>query len=95
MEDKVEFVIKNLNREKIFKEIIKTTHIYDVKINDGEIFFTIKRKDAKKVEKILEKKYIKINNKREKGIFIFFKKKCSKNWNFNTHFFIFNIYIYS
>ena len=72
--DKTEFNIKNLNKEKIFREIIKITSIYDVKYEQNSISFSVNKKDAKRVEKLLEKKYVKINNKNEKGPFTNLKK---------------------
>lgn len=64
MEDKIEYCINNLNREKIFKEIVKETKITDIKICNNQIKFCVNKKYQKKVDKILEKKNAKIINKK-------------------------------
>lgn len=73
MKNEVEFTIKNLNREKIFKEIIKITEINDVKYDDKIINFKVKQNSSKKVEKLLINKGANILNKRQKGLFVFLK----------------------
>lgn len=68
---KVIYTIKNLNKEKIFKELLKITKIYNINIKNSEVSFCIKGKDEKNIDKILNKKNIKICNKRNVGIFNF------------------------
>lgn len=75
---KVVYTIKNLNKEKIFKEILKITNIYDVKIMETELSFCINGKDEKNTDKILDKKNIKICNKKNIGIHNFLKTNVLK-----------------
>ena len=74
IENKVEFTIKNLNREKIFKEIVKIAEIKDVKFVETYIKFCVDKKHSKKVQKLLDKKMAKVENKRQRGIFNYLKK---------------------
>lgn len=73
MKNKTEFVILNLNREKIFKEIVKDSKIYDSKIADGKISFKVDRKKCKNIEQLLDKKGAKVISKRNVGFWYFLK----------------------
>lgn len=75
---KIEYTIKNLNKEKIFKEIIKISEIKNVKYNEETITFNVDKNKSKNIDKILEQKSAKLINKRERGLFAFFKKNVLK-----------------
>jgi len=69
----VKFTLKNLNKEKILKEIVKITSLKNVKITESEFSFYVNSKYQKKVNKILKSKNCKIVNKEKKGLFTFLR----------------------
>ena len=72
------FVLKNLNREKILKEIVKITQINNIKIDGDSVSFCVAQKDAKKVKKILDKKGAKIKETTKRGLVFFLKTNVLK-----------------
>ena len=52
----IEYCISSLNRDKLFKELVKITKITNVRINDNKIRFCIPQKFKKNVDTILYKK---------------------------------------
>lgn len=73
MRDIVRFTIKNLNREKILKEVVKIADIRDIECNQEHLIFSVNKKHGEKVKKILENKYINIQKEKQKGFFNFLK----------------------
>ena len=73
IENEVEFTIRNLNREKIFKEIVKIAEVKDVKFVDTNIKFSVNKKYSKKIQKLLDKKSARLENKSEKGLWNYLK----------------------
>lgn len=74
MKNVTKYTIKNLNKEKIFKQILKKSEIYNVNFIDNNIEFSIKNKNKKYVENILKKNNSKVLNIKHLGIFSFLKK---------------------
>ncbi len=70
--DNVEYTIKNLNKEKIFKEIIKITPVCKIKCEGELIKFCVSSKYQAKIEKIIEKQS-KLQGKQIKGFVGFLK----------------------
>lgn len=73
IENEIEFTIKNLNREKILKEIVKITEIKNIKIEQNNIKFSVNKKYSKKINKILNKKSARLENTRHKGFLNYLK----------------------
>ncbi|MBE7082213.1 MAG: hypothetical protein E7378_00830 [Clostridiales bacterium] len=73
MKNLVEYKIKNLNREKLFAQILEISIIKNINTTDTELSFCVEAKKAKKVENLLNKKQISIISKRQKGVFRFLK----------------------
>lgn len=69
MKEQTEFTIKNLNKEKTLKEIVKIASIKNIKFEDKLFKFTVNKNKEKQIKKILEKKYIIPDNIRRFGIF--------------------------
>ena len=69
--DQTEFIIKNLNKKKTIKEIIKICKIKDVKIDGENLKFSVPKSCEQKVEKVLQQKNIKVGAKRSFGILHF------------------------
>lgn len=74
MKNLTEFKVKNLNKEKIIKQISKITSIYNVKIEQNVLFFSIPKKNRNKVEKFLSQKEIEVLAKEKKGFLNFLSK---------------------
>ena len=74
MKNRIKYTIKNLNREKIFKQIIKSCQVFNVKFLDNQIIFCVKNKHKKIVDKILEKNNAKVLQTKQIGLLAFFKK---------------------
>ena len=68
MKDVVVFKIKNLNKEKILKEIIKICEVNNIELNDNFLIFSVGYKFKKKIIKILEKQNAKILEIKRKGV---------------------------
>ncbi len=74
MKNLTQFVIKNLNKEKILKQLSKITSIYNVKIKQNQLFFSVPQKNKKKVENFLSQKEIEVLKIENKGFFSFLSK---------------------
>ena len=74
MKNRFQYTIKNLNREKIFKQIVSKCQVYDVKFLDNQISFSVNYKNKKHVDKILEKNNSKVLQTKQIGMLAFFKK---------------------
>lgn len=74
MKNVTSYTIKNLNKEKIFKQILKKCEIYNVKFINNNIEFSIKNKNKKYVENILKSNNSKVLNIKQLGIFSFLKR---------------------
>lgn len=74
MKNVTKYTIKNLNKEKIFKQILKKCEIYNIIFIDNNIEFSIKNKNKKYVDNILKKNNSKVLNIRHLGIFSFLKR---------------------
>lgn len=78
MKDKVEFIIKNLNKEKTLKDVVRVTSVKNIKYEGKTFKFTVNKSKEKQIKKILEKKHITPENIRRYGIFNNFKNNVLK-----------------
>lgn len=74
MKDCIEFTIKNLNRDKVFGDLVKICLIFNIKIDNNNIKFCVNKKASKKVIKYFKQKNIKIIRQKRLGCFVFLKK---------------------
>ena len=70
----IEYCISSLNRDKLFKELVKITKITNVRINDNKIRFCIPQKFKKNVDTILYKKNTKVYYCHKRGIIVLLKQ---------------------
>jgi len=73
MKNLIKYTIKNLNKEKVLKEILKVSNITNIKILEQEMTFCVSVKNSKKIDKILDSKGAKILNKKRVGTIQFLK----------------------
>lgn len=74
MKDKIEFTVKNLNREKLLKQVLNICTVSDIKISENKLKFKVNKKHKKDIEKIIDKCGVSLLNKTDVGIFSFLKK---------------------
>ena len=73
MKNRIKYEIKNLNREKIFKQITQKCQVFDIYFLDEKISFCVSQKHKKFVDKILDKNNAKVFDKKQIGTVSFFK----------------------
>ncbi|MBQ7884720.1 MAG: sporulation protein YqfD [Clostridia bacterium] len=74
MKNMQEFTVKNLNREKILKQVLKLGKISDIRFDEDCLRFKVPLKLKKRVEKILEKNGMAVLESRQVGTIAFLKK---------------------
>lgn len=92
MKHDVEYTIKNLNREKILKQLLQICSIKDIKTKDNLFSFCVSHDNRKKVEAFLNKKEITILCKKSKGLIAFLKQTIFR-WGVIIPIFVFIVFL--
>ena len=73
MKNRIKYTIKNLNREKVFKQITQKCQVFNICFYDEKISFCVSQKHKKFVDKILDKNNATVFDKKQSGLLAFFK----------------------